>query len=147
MEMETVSTLPWKHCIFALCCVIPYPVQSWMLDVVQRPWSLDGKVLVQLSRESRCNSEDHLELKASLIWLTIRCTTLNCYYNCCDEKGQKNKRPKNATVTWHYVNCQKCFHLATDNRVSILSKVIKLKRQHTRKCRETQLMFPPINSK
>lgn len=29
---------------------IPYPVHSWMLVVVQRPWPLVGKVLVWLSR-------------------------------------------------------------------------------------------------
>lgn len=38
--------------------LIPYPIHSWLLVVVQRPWSLDGKPVVQLSREKWCNSVD-----------------------------------------------------------------------------------------
>lgn len=38
--------------------LIPYPIHSWLLVVVQRPWSLDGKPVVQLSREKWGNSVD-----------------------------------------------------------------------------------------
>lgn len=56
--METASTLPWKHWLLELYHLIPYPIHSWLLVVVQRPWSLDGKPVVQLSREKRGNSVD-----------------------------------------------------------------------------------------
>lgn len=57
--METASTSPWRHWLLALNHLIPYPIHSWLLVVVQRPWSLDGKTVVQLSRKKWGNSVDH----------------------------------------------------------------------------------------
>lgn len=57
--------------------LIPYPIHSWLLVVVQRPWSLDGKPVVQLSREKWGNSVDRhcaKELRLQTKLFFIDCT-------------------------------------------------------------------------
>lgn len=106
--METASTLPWKHCLLALCCVIPYPVQSWMLIVVQRPWLLDGKVLVRLSRKRRVQLRGSLWIQSITTWLALRHSTVYFRYNCWHEMEKTDIYCIcHVTVHWHSVKCQK----------------------------------------
>lgn len=126
-------------CILALCCVIPYPVQSWMLAVVQRPWSLDGKVLVQLSRERR------VQLRASPWTQTvtdlISIKTLYFSYGFYYTQETHLEETCNTTVNQCSVNCPKYFCLTSANWV--LGLLVKsTKRLHTRNEGEFK-WFPP----
>lgn len=90
---------------------IPYPVHSWMLVVVQRPWPLVGKVLVWLSRNRSAQFWDSTWKITELIWTK--------------HTAQWWERSQNGSLQYDNFNRHKYFGSVTDYLNFLQCKIMK----------------------
>lgn len=90
---------------------VPYPVHSWMLVVVQRPWPLVGKVLVWLSRNRSAQFWDSPWKITELIR--------------AKHTARWWERSQNGSLQYDNFNCHKYFGSVTDYFSFLQCKIMK----------------------